>query len=134
MATNHWIVRTALSVFFSVGVTTALAQQPFTGLPPSPPIAGAPFGSSGFATQPSFDPYVMNQQPLAPPTAPSVAPGTIIPTTPGPVVIEQTLPIFPADRPVRFVLSGEFLYLRASDAAMTSFAVPVTRPIPALLE
>ncbi len=70
---------------------------------------------------PSFDPYATNQPggviagPMLPPTGP---------------IIDPSLPIFPAGFPVRAVLFGEFLYLRASDAAMTNYAVPVDENAP----
>ncbi len=79
-----------------------------------------------------YDPYAVYQQPGAPvvpgpPLPPSQTPiipsqTTVIPQT---TVIQQPLPVYPATYPVRFVLSGEFLYLRPSDASMTNYAVPV---------
>ncbi len=44
-------------------------------------------------------------------------------------MVDPSLPVFPAGFPVRLVLFGEFLYLRASDAAMTNYAVPVNGPV-----
>lgn len=66
---------------------------------------------------PSFDPYAAPQQG-------AVITGPALPTL-SPTLDPSALPIFPAGFPVRYAVFGEFLYLRASDAAMTNYAVPV---------
>lgn len=70
------------------------AQQPVYGPPQS--------GFDPYAAQPGVVPYTAPQ--------PSVVPGPVLPPA-NPVVIEQTLPVYPAAVPVRFVWYGEFLYL-----------------------
>jgi hypothetical protein len=91
-----------------------------TQVAPAAPFQPFNQPSQTFAPQPQFDPYASTIQ-----TQPSFpAPGLPSFVTPG-FVTEQAVALAPVGTPVRFVLSGEFIYLRASDAAMTNFAVPV---------
>lgn len=100
MTHYHSIGRTLIVVSLGIWATFACAQQP---------VVTQPF--------PSFDPYATTQ-PGGVITGPALPSGT-------PTFDPSALPIFPAGSPVRLVLFGEFLYLRASDAAMTNYAVPV---------
>jgi hypothetical protein len=108
MTFNSWKIRIALATSLAVmALGTAGAQQMFTD--------GGP----------TFDPYAVYQQPSG-----EIIPGPVLPPTSPPVVIEQPLPVIPAGYPVRFVVFGEYLYMRGSDAAMTSYAVPVNNLVP----
>ena len=119
----------------SLLIPTMVAAQSLSGLPRG-------FSPGSPSLQTDFDPYVAQQQPSIgqPSFGPNlgqpgfgpqpslVVPGPALPPTADVVVPAspvETLPVFAAGIPVRFVLSGEFLYLRASNAAMTNFAVPV---------
>jgi hypothetical protein len=110
MTRKHSIFRTLIAVSLWMCAALACAQQ-------------IPFAQPS----PSFDPYAAQPG--------GVIPGPALP--PGSPTFQQELPVFLAGFPVRFVLFGEFLYLRGSDAAMTSYAVPVNGavvppPIPAV--
>lgn len=101
MRFNQTIVRTPIAAWLGLCAVLASAQQPVY----APPNTIQPGGIVPGTIQPG------------------VVPGPILPpTTP---VFQQALPVYPAEVPVRFVLFGEYLYLRASDAAMTNYAVPV---------
>lgn len=100
MTSRYLTIRASFAVLLCVCASLASAQQPVVTEP-----------------LPSFDPYG-NVQPDV------VIPGAIAPP-PSEIIVQETLPVYPAAIPVRFVWFGEFLYLRASDAATTNYAVPV---------
>lgn len=93
----------------------------------APPLPAAPPPT---LPAPGFDPYSPQPAPAfpsAPPATPQLFQDFQLPNLLAPL----TAPAAPvAVRPVRCVLSGEYLMLRASDAAMTNYAVPVDASTP----
>ncbi len=132
------LLRVLLASVFALVGGAVFSQQVQYGQPPSfpptnwgqpPLIPGSPLNQF-YAPPSNFDPYASQQVPnTAPPSQYQY--GTPSPTFENPpaLILNQPLLVAPAITPVRFVVSGEFIYLRASDAAMTSFAVPVNGAI-----
>jgi len=138
MTPSPQLLRVAIAAVLALVGSVAHSQQVQYGQPPgyqantwtqqSPPIAGSPLNQYYAAQQqPGFDPYTTQQVP----GATQFPLGAALPAfgSPPGLILNQPLLVTPVSTPVRFVVSGEFIFLRASDAAMTSFAVPVNGAI-----
>ena len=115
--------RSLTITWLMLSLATATAQPPAPSLPPAAPAnpyaqpPANPYAQPpAYVPPPGFDPYQTTQQ---------APPAPLFPT----LTMPTALPVIPVNKPVHLVLSGEFIMLRASDAAITNYALPINGPV-----